>query len=776
MELFKIGGPNPDTNYLFMGDYVDRGYYSVETVTLLVALKIRYPQRMTILRGNHESRQITQVYGFYDECLRKYGNANVWKYFTDLFDYLPLTALIDNQIFCLHGGLSPSIDTLDNIRALDRIQEVPHEGPMCDLLWSDPDDRCGWGISPRGAGYTFGQDISEAFNHNNGLTLVARAHQLVMEGYNWSQERNVVTIFSAPNYCYRCGNQAAIMEIDEHLKYTFLQFDPCPRAGEPMVSRPAHDSDIDLSLKFGYRTMPYYRPLTRCEGCQTNPQIAKPKNIMNIQDFLKSLNKRRSPVAPAPVECHRPTQFPRDIKFIQPCATIGYAFPNRPLEPLPFTGKPGARSSLLLPPADPPPSHSPNRKAEEVCGTSLDGPAVERISGNSRERCGETMAGQPRPETPIFSPQSSGRHHHLRGYDQNSHQYGHASSPAVRMANQVGPGQGPSHPRKGIRKRPTLSKKVLPVKDGEGAGPSHRRKRKRNAPVTGLSLVSELPADDSFENNIEVATINAIEKARRSAPNSASANLGIHRLAGGSHEECLADDNEVQWPSDTQRRGWLKRRSTDKLSPREEDNRTRSGEVFQRSNPLRSNLVSQLYDHLTQDQPIWEGDHQLRTAVSHRTHTPGDRHNKTVERPRPIQKNKTPMVPEPFAKSGRQTQKRGLSISESKGSKLSVQDRDEIPDSQPLAGLEPGEAPSLSARCLSTHLIPEFNLTFSKAFSRLSSQTMPFHTIHHPYPSLAKPSRSIADRDSQGSLELGRTPRLRRIMSTVRLKPPFKKM
>lgn len=181
---------------LLQGDYVDRGYHSVESVSLLISLKLRYPKRITILRGNHESRQITQVYGFYDECLRKYGSANVWKYFTDLFDYFPITALVENQILCLHGGLSPSVNTLDEIRALDRVQEPPHGGSMCDLLWSDPDERTGWGISPRGAGYTFGQDVSEAFNHTNGLSLVARAHQMVMDGYLWSHDRHVVTIFS----------------------------------------------------------------------------------------------------------------------------------------------------------------------------------------------------------------------------------------------------------------------------------------------------------------------------------------------------------------------------------------------------------------------------------------------------------------------------------------------------------------------------------------------------------------------------------------------------
>ena len=160
-ELFKVGGDCPRTNYLFMGDFVDRGFYSVETFLLLLALKVRYPDRITLIRGNHESRQITQVYGFYDECLRKYGSVNVWRYCTEIFDFLPLAAIVNDSVFCVHGGLSPSIETLDQIKTIDRKQEVPHDGPMCDLMWSDPEEVQGWGVSPRGAGYLFGRDQVE---------------------------------------------------------------------------------------------------------------------------------------------------------------------------------------------------------------------------------------------------------------------------------------------------------------------------------------------------------------------------------------------------------------------------------------------------------------------------------------------------------------------------------------------------------------------------------------------------------------------------------------
>ncbi|GAB5031205.1 phytochrome-associated serine threonine protein phosphatase [Nannochloropsis oceanica] len=232
LKLFACGGEVPETSYIFMGDFVDRGHNSVETLTLLLCLKARYPQHMTLLRGNHESRQITQVYGFYEECMRKYGNANAWKYCVDVFDYLNLAALIDGQVLCVHGGLSPEIRTVDQIRTIDRVQEIPHDGPFCDMMWSDPEDIIDpWVISPRGAGYLFGSKVTQAFNHVNGLELICRAHQLVMEGFKYHfPERSLVTVWSAPNYCYRCGNVAAVLAFDENLNREFKMFKEVPES------------------------------------------------------------------------------------------------------------------------------------------------------------------------------------------------------------------------------------------------------------------------------------------------------------------------------------------------------------------------------------------------------------------------------------------------------------------------------------------------------------------------------------------------------------------
>ncbi|XP_020113959.1 serine/threonine-protein phosphatase PP1-like isoform X3 [Ananas comosus] len=177
LRLFECGGFPPTSTYIFLGDYVDRGKQSLETICLLLAYKIKYPDKIFLLRGNHEDAKINRVYGFYDECKRRF-NVRLWKIFCDCFNCLPIAAIIDQKILCMHGGLSPELNSLDQLREITRPTEIPDYGLLCDLLWSDPDsDVQGWGTSDRGVSCTFGADKLVEFLEKNELDLICRAHQ-----------------------------------------------------------------------------------------------------------------------------------------------------------------------------------------------------------------------------------------------------------------------------------------------------------------------------------------------------------------------------------------------------------------------------------------------------------------------------------------------------------------------------------------------------------------------------------------------------------------------
>lgn len=210
-----------------MGDYVDRGYYSLHTFVYLCTLKLLFPQNVFLLRGNHESRQVNQLYGFYAEILIQFGNPGIWTICNDIFDLLPMAALIDKRIFCVHGGISPDIPTLDKISLYSRNDELNQKGPFCDMCWSDPEEVSDWKLNPRCAGYLFGAKQAKEFNRLNNLKFIARSHQLAQDGFQWFFDQNLITVWSAPNYMYRCGNLASIMHIGNGLGesgYFFASF------------------------------------------------------------------------------------------------------------------------------------------------------------------------------------------------------------------------------------------------------------------------------------------------------------------------------------------------------------------------------------------------------------------------------------------------------------------------------------------------------------------------------------------------------------------------
>ncbi|CAK9795293.1 Serine/threonine-protein phosphatase 2B catalytic subunit 2 [Anthophora quadrimaculata] len=230
MKLFEVGGPPSTTKYLFLGDYVDRGYFSIECVLYLWALKLCHPDTLFLLRGNHECRHLTEYFTFKQECKIKYSER-VYDACMDAFDCLPLAALMNQQFLCVHGGLSPEIHNLEDIRKLDRFKEPPAFGPMCDLLWSDPleDFGCEKNAehfshnSVRGCSYFYSYAACCDFLQNNNLLSIIRAHEAQDAGYRMYRKSHttgfpsLITIFSAPNYLDVYNNKAAVLKYENNV-------------------------------------------------------------------------------------------------------------------------------------------------------------------------------------------------------------------------------------------------------------------------------------------------------------------------------------------------------------------------------------------------------------------------------------------------------------------------------------------------------------------------------------------------------------------------------
>ncbi|KAJ4486100.1 Metallo-dependent phosphatase-like protein [Lentinula aciculospora] len=226
IRLFEMCGFPPAANYLFLGDYVDRGKQSLETILLLLCYKIKYPENFFLLRGNHECANVTRVYGFYDECKRR-CNIKIWKTFIDVFNCLPIAAIVASKIFCVHGGLSPSLHSMEDIKRIQRPTDVPDYGLLNDLLWSDPSDTAlDWEENERGVSYCFGKGSINEFLVRYDMDLICRAHMVVEDGYEFWNDRTLVTVFSAPNYCGEFDNYGACMSVSEDLLCAFELLKP----------------------------------------------------------------------------------------------------------------------------------------------------------------------------------------------------------------------------------------------------------------------------------------------------------------------------------------------------------------------------------------------------------------------------------------------------------------------------------------------------------------------------------------------------------------------
>ncbi|CDM63588.1 Serine/threonine-protein phosphatase [Caenorhabditis elegans] len=219
-----VSQKDKSSRYLFLGDYIDRGPFSIEVITLLFAYRLLHPQKMFLLRGNHESRPVNMQYGFYNECKRRYS-VTLYETFQWAFYCMPLCAIVGGRIMCMHGGIPFGLLSLEQIDEFQRPTDIADVGIPSDLCWADPvSGVVGFQDSPRGAGHVFGEATVKEFNEKFKLDLIVRAHQVVMDGYEFFADKKLVTIFSAPCYCGHFDNLGAVLQVATNMECTINTF------------------------------------------------------------------------------------------------------------------------------------------------------------------------------------------------------------------------------------------------------------------------------------------------------------------------------------------------------------------------------------------------------------------------------------------------------------------------------------------------------------------------------------------------------------------------
>ncbi|WKY07694.1 hypothetical protein Q1695_007287 [Nippostrongylus brasiliensis] len=240
INMFLLLGRPPEKRYLFLGDYVDRGLMSIECIMLLLAYKVCYPSAVYLLRGNHECARVNRKYGFWNECLMHLGEQGemIWAMFQRCFNNLPVSALVATKILCMHGGLSPSLDSLDDVRNTSKPVRNPFRGVINDMLWADPDmNILDWRTSSRGSGFAFGTHVIDDFCERFGVELIVRAHQMCLDGFWLTPNKKLLTLFSAPMYCNLYRNAGTMLEVDEDLHCRLISMMPESRGCRERVTK-----------------------------------------------------------------------------------------------------------------------------------------------------------------------------------------------------------------------------------------------------------------------------------------------------------------------------------------------------------------------------------------------------------------------------------------------------------------------------------------------------------------------------------------------------------